>query len=122
MLPTRTVFRKPTLFYAICPDYPNVLGERLKVRGEHWRRAEEDKKAGILEFGRGTVAPPDSPLHQQELPTGIQAMNGSIMFFRFQSLEDTWKRIKEDVYYTGGIWDKEKLQIGEFIRLPSDDE
>ncbi|WWC96377.1 hypothetical protein V866_003245 [Kwoniella sp. B9012] len=124
-LPRMTSKKALPLFYAICPDYSTdpsaTLQRRLKVRAEHWRRAEEDKKEGILEFGRGTVAPPSHPLHTDpNLPANLQAMNGSIMFFRYKSLSDVWDRLKEDVYYTGDVWDKDKIQVGEFIRLPGE--
>ncbi|WWC63016.1 uncharacterized protein I303_105614 [Kwoniella dejecticola CBS 10117] len=126
MLPTRSLLnKKMPLFYAICPDYSanpsETLKNRLKVRPEHWRRAEEDKKAGILEFGRGTVPPPTSTLHTDpNLPPGLQAMDGSIMFLRYKTMEQTWERIKSDVYYTGDVWDKDKIQIGQFIKLPGE--
>lgn len=36
------------LFYAYLPDANNVLARRYEVRPTHLKRAEEDKKAGIL--------------------------------------------------------------------------
>lgn len=35
---------------------------------------------------------------------------------RQPSLEDMWRRIKDDIYWTAGVWDREKCQVGEFIR------
>ncbi|WWC88247.1 uncharacterized protein L201_003153 [Kwoniella dendrophila CBS 6074] len=132
MLSTRTLSTtsktmKLKLFYAICPDYSTdpaqTLQQRLKVRSKHWERAQEDKKNGILYFGRGTVPPSNSSLHEvPDLPSGVQAMNGSIMFMRYQSIIEMEDRIKSDIYYTDNVWDKEKIQIGEFIRLPEDDQ
>ncbi|WWD18858.1 hypothetical protein CI109_103313 [Kwoniella shandongensis] len=114
--------RKSPLFYAFCPDYPNVLTKRLEVRPKHFERVEADKKAGIFEFGRGMLPPPSSPLHTHpSLPSGTQAMEGSIMFFRLPTLEDVWKRVKEDVYWSEGIWDKEKTVVGQFIKGPEEE-
>ncbi|WVF69059.1 hypothetical protein IAT40_003833 [Kwoniella sp. CBS 6097] len=118
---------KLSLFFAFCPDNtgPEVFTTRLRVRPKHFERVEEDKKAGILEFGRGFLPPSNSSLFShpaiESLPNK-QPMAGSIMFFRYPSLEDTWKRVKEDVYWTEGVWDREKVQVGEFLRVPSDDE
>ena len=33
------------------------------------------------------------------------------MVYVFPSLDDCWTRIKEDVYWTEGVWDKERLFI-----------
>ncbi|OCF35077.1 hypothetical protein I316_03117 [Kwoniella heveanensis BCC8398] len=119
---------KLSLFFAFCPDGtgPEVFATRLRVRPKHFERVEEDKKAGILEFGRGFLpSSPDSPLYSHPATASLpnkQPMAGSIMFFRYPSIGDTWKRVKEDVYWTEGVWDRGKVQVGEFLRVPSDDE
>ncbi|WVQ73489.1 hypothetical protein IAR50_003061 [Cryptococcus sp. DSM 104548] len=115
---------KPRLFYAYLPDTvgPNVLATRFKARPAHLKRAEEDKKSGKLEFGRGFLPPPSHPLYNDPaLPVGAQPMAGSIMFFRMESLEEVWERLKSDVYWTEGIWNGEKAQVGEFVKMPGDD-
>ncbi len=49
-------------------------------------------------------------------------MAGSVMHFKMASLDDVWARIKEDKYWTGGVWDKENVKVHEFIKAPGDDE
>jgi hypothetical protein len=39
---------RQSLFFAFCPDQPDALERRMKVRAQHWARASEDKKEGIL--------------------------------------------------------------------------
>ena len=43
-------------------------------------------------------------------------MDGSLMIFRAPSLDQAWKRIKEDIYYTAGVWNKEECVVKEFIK------
>lgn len=37
------------------------------------------------------------------------------MIFRMNTIEEVWARIKDDAYWTQGIWDKEKGDVKEFI-------
>lgn len=68
-------------------------------------------------FGLGYLPPAHSPLFSHpSIPPGKQPMAGSFMIMRQNNMEDMWKRIKEDVYWTEGVWDQGKLEIGEFIR------
>lgn len=45
-------------------------------------------------------------------------MAGSLMIFHSESLETAWERIREDVYYTAGVWDKDKVAVNQFINPP----
>ncbi|WVR06691.1 hypothetical protein IAU60_003723 [Kwoniella sp. DSM 27419] len=122
---SQRLLRKIPLFIAFCPDAKgaNVLSTRLKVRPEHFVRVEQDKKDGVLEFGRGFVPPSGSPLHTNpDLKPGQQAMAGSVMFFRLPDLDAAWARVKEDVYWTEGVWDREACRVEEFLRMPEDDQ
>ncbi|KAI9634608.1 uncharacterized protein MKK02DRAFT_11303, partial [Dioszegia hungarica] len=104
------------LFFAFCPDQPDALERRMKVRAQHWARASEDKKEGILFFGLGYLPPAGSPLFNSPLvPAGKQPMAGSFMIMRQPDMDAMWKRIKDDVYWTAGVWDRETTQVGEFI-------
>ena len=43
-------------------------------------------------------------------------MDGSLLIFRAVSLDKAWERIKEDIYWTAGVWDAEKCVVREFIK------
>ena len=43
-------------------------------------------------------------------------MAGSLLLFRADSLEDAWKRIRDDVYWTAGVWDQDRCVVEEFIK------
>ena len=43
-------------------------------------------------------------------------MAGSVLVFRATSLDEAWKRVKDDVYWTEGVWDAEKCVVEEFIK------
>jgi hypothetical protein len=45
-------------------------------------------------------------------------MAGSLMLFHSESLSTAWERIKSDVYYTGQVWDTERIVLEEFITPP----
>ena len=40
---------------------------------------------------------------------------GTFTIFVFPSLEDVWNRLKEDVYWTSNIWDKDRIIVEELI-------
>jgi uncharacterized protein YciI len=45
-------------------------------------------------------------------------MAGSLLVFHSESLDSAWARVKEDEYYTAGVWDREKVVVNEFITPP----
>ncbi|TFY74026.1 hypothetical protein EWM64_g9986 [Hericium alpestre] len=79
------------LFAVWAPDYPDALPRRL----ESWGGAMVDEAS---------------------LPSSVTAkkMEGSVMTFRAASLEEVKSIIERDIYWTGNVWDKEKLQIKPF--------
>lgn len=40
------------------------------------------------------------------------------MIIRAKDLDAAWARIKDDVYWTGGVWDKEEMRIEQLISHP----
>lgn len=48
-------------------------------------------------------------------------MAGSVMIYRYPTIEEAWARIKADKYWTGGVWDKEKVDVREIIGAPVDE-
>jgi len=40
---------------------------------------------------------------------------GSFSIYVMPTLEDVWKRLKEDVYWTADIWDKDRVIVEELL-------
>ncbi|KLT44165.1 hypothetical protein CC85DRAFT_229877, partial [Cutaneotrichosporon oleaginosum] len=104
-------------FLCYCPDRtgPGVLETRLKVRAEHFAGYKRTLEAGNAEFGRAFLPPPGDELYSPDrlavLPPNVQPMGGSVLMLRYPSLEEAWARVKEDVYYTAGVWDPERVFV-----------
>ncbi|EIW67764.1 hypothetical protein TREMEDRAFT_33268 [Tremella mesenterica DSM 1558] len=116
---------KSKLFIAFMPDYEDelTLTKRLKVREEHLNRFQREKEMGMFTFGRGYLPPPQSSLHSHpSLKPGQQAMAGSVLLMTSESLSAAWERVKDDVYWTAGVWDKERGRVEEFVKMPGDEE
>jgi len=75
-------------------------------------------------FGRAFVD--DKNSHHRSQPTLTPAeqhdgMAGSVMIYRYPTIEDCWDRIKGDAYYTEDVWDKERIVVREIIGAEGDD-
>ncbi|RSH84086.1 hypothetical protein EHS25_005331 [Saitozyma podzolica] len=114
------------LYFIYGPDYPGAVQKRLAARPAHLAMGAESGKKGEKVFGRGFLsqeyshteaAPPPSFPSDQANP----GMAGSGMIYRFKTLDDAWKRIKADPYWTEGVWDKEKMTIVELMEGPNDE-
>ncbi|TCD66660.1 hypothetical protein EIP91_001078 [Steccherinum ochraceum] len=101
----------PTTFkFAIwAPDYSDeeCLARRLSVRERHLVNAKKLTEAGTLKLGGAMLK---DGTHLTDQPK----MQGSLMIYEAESIDVVWKLIKEDIYYTGNVWDKERLQITPF--------
>lgn len=73
-------------------------------------------------FGLGFLpSDADSPLHTHPALSsqpGLQPMAGSLMIIRAENLGAAWARIKADVYWTAGVWDKDKMKVEQLISHP----
>jgi hypothetical protein len=45
-------------------------------------------------------------------------MGGSVLLLRYPSLADAWARVKQDVYWTAGVWDPERTVVEQFCEPP----
>ncbi|TXT13592.1 hypothetical protein VHUM_00959 [Vanrija humicola] len=110
------------LYLCYCPDYPDNVEARLKVREAHLAEATKDKESGASVFGRAYLSD-NVATHEAGKPAAdqIPGMAGSFMVLRFPTLEACWERIKADKYWTAGVWDKEKLRVHEIIGAPVDE-
>jgi hypothetical protein len=46
-------------------------------------------------------------------------MAGSVLLMHQPSLSAMWDRIRADVYYTAGVWDRDAVRVHEFIPAPA---
>ncbi|OCK81812.1 hypothetical protein K432DRAFT_391844 [Lepidopterella palustris CBS 459.81] len=90
----------------IAPDFPDSLQKRLNVRQTHLENLQKDPESFWL-WGGAFL---DEPSKEGETPK----MKGSAMLVWANSKEEVLKRLKNDVYVTGEVWDFEKLQIFPF--------
>ncbi|KAL1741190.1 hypothetical protein HDZ31DRAFT_84977 [Schizophyllum fasciatum] len=98
-------------FLVYAPDYPDCLDRRLAVRPQHLERAKQDQDSKLQIYGSPFRPRPGTSLHDAPLPADVPRIAGSFMVYTFPTLEDCWTRIKEDVYWTERVWDKEKLFV-----------
>jgi hypothetical protein len=59
---------------------------------------------GLIAVGGASL---DEPL-QEGQPAKI---NGSVLIAEADTVDEVWKAVKSDVYYTSGVWDVEKVRI-----------
>ena len=43
------------------------------------------------------------------------------MIFKYATIDDVWARIKDDLYWTAGVWDKENARVDQLLAAPGDD-
>jgi len=44
-----------------------------------------------------------------------EKMIGSVLFFEAESVEEVRKIVESDIYYSTGVWDKEKISVLPFV-------
>ncbi|RDX47528.1 hypothetical protein OH76DRAFT_1354079 [Lentinus brumalis] len=95
-------------FIVYAPDMTDAdtLQRRLSVRPAHLEKAAEYIKDGMFKVA-GAMLTPESIAS----PTAEKKMVGSVFICEAESLEEVRKVMQSDVYYTSGVWDKEKLVI-----------
>ncbi|KAF9816775.1 hypothetical protein IEO21_03855 [Rhodonia placenta] len=99
-------------FVVYAPDMtdPDAFQRRLSVRPSHVARADGLVNSGLIRVG-GAMLTPESIAS----PTAEKKMIGSVIIFEADSIETVRKAIESDIYYTGNVWDKEKLVILPFV-------
>ncbi|WOO77891.1 Aspercryptin biosynthesis cluster protein B [Vanrija pseudolonga] len=112
------------LYFVYAPDAPNRIENRLKVRAEHFAGFGALIKSGNAVWGQGIVDT-DAETHKGGAERAadfdqVQHLNGSGLLYRFDTIEEAWERVKADVYWTGDVWDKDKVVVREMIGIPAD--
>ncbi|KAK5701673.1 hypothetical protein LTR97_004491 [Elasticomyces elasticus] len=85
----------------ILPDKPNCLAARMKVRPDHLANLKPNVESGFWVMGGASL---DEPVKEGE----AAKINGSVMMAVADTKEEVMQKIKEDLYYTSGVWDVEK--------------
>jgi len=110
---TRNMSSSPTkrIFCVYAPDYttPGTLDIRISVREEHLKGIAERRSSGIAKFGGPLLAPELTDENDRK------KMIGSLMFYEAESIEKVREVVESDIYYTSGVWDKEKICILPFL-------
>jgi uncharacterized protein len=91
-------------YLAIIYDKPGMLQRRLEVREKHLEVARPDNRSGLLPLGGGLA---------EEFPeTGQQfQFVGSTLIVSANSKAEALERLKQDIYYTSGVWDLDNALI-----------
>ncbi|KAI7254085.1 hypothetical protein KC343_g3805 [Hortaea werneckii] len=91
----------------ILPDAAGKLSKRMEVRPDHLNNLKPHVDSGLWVFGGASL---DEPIKEGEPPK----INGSVMLAVADTKEEVMKSVKEDVYFTSGVWDESKIQIFPF--------
>ena len=71
----------------------------------------------IPEFGLA-FKPPSPAALPADIPPSTPNMAGSTMIFRATDLNAAWERIRSDVYWTEGVWDRDGCILREYVVNP----
>ncbi|KAJ7098259.1 hypothetical protein C8R44DRAFT_642846 [Mycena epipterygia] len=103
-----TTSASPTLpkFFVHAPDKtdPEAFARRLSVRTKHLEVARKAIDDGSIRIA-GALLTPESLLSENK------KMIGSMFIFEAENIEAVKKIIENDIYYTSGVWDPERIVI-----------
>ncbi|KAJ6532760.1 hypothetical protein DFH09DRAFT_993709 [Mycena vulgaris] len=93
-------------FFVHAPDKTDseAFTRRLSVRTKHLEAA---KKA----IGDGSIRIAGALLTPESLLSEDKKMIGSMFIFEAENIEEVKKIIENDIYYTSGVWDPERIVI-----------
>jgi len=80
---------------------------RSEIRAQHHANMMAYKEKGVI-----TQAYPLASPESVHLPASEKKLLGSSLTFEVPSVEDVRKILEGDVFWTGNVWDKEKIVIG----------
>ncbi|EKM52902.1 uncharacterized protein PHACADRAFT_127014 [Phanerochaete carnosa HHB-10118-sp] len=93
-------------FFVYTPDYtdPDAPNRRAAVRPKHLENAKRIRAQGVIRLGGALISP-------ETYQSAERKMIGSMGVYQAENIEAVQKVIEEDIYYTGNVWDKEKIII-----------
>ncbi|KAF8875800.1 hypothetical protein CPB84DRAFT_1689464 [Gymnopilus junonius] len=99
-------------FFVYAPDKtePGTLERRLSVREQHLVGARAGHESGFIRIG-GMLTTPDAITN----PDAPKKMVGSAFILEAETIDQVKNMIENDIYYTSGVWDPEKVVILPFF-------
>ncbi|KAJ7698586.1 hypothetical protein B0H17DRAFT_1050119 [Mycena rosella] len=93
-------------FFVHAPDKtdPDAFARRLSVRSKHLEGAKKSIEDGSIRIA-GALLTPESLLSEEK------KMVGSMFIFEAENIETVKKIVENDIYYTSGVWDPERIVI-----------
>jgi len=103
-----TTLSNRQMFFVYAPDKTDegTLQRRLSVRPKHLERSTKMFETGFIRVA-GAMLTPESI----QTPSSEKKMIGSVLILEAENMGAVRKAIEEDIYYTSGVWDPEKLII-----------
>jgi len=100
------------MFFVYAPDKTDegTFQRRLSVRPTHLVRSTGMFETGFIRAA-GAMLTPESV----ETPTSEKKMIGSVLIMEAENMAAVRKAVEEDIYYTSGVWDPEKLLITPWV-------
>ncbi|KIM79013.1 hypothetical protein PILCRDRAFT_74837 [Piloderma croceum F 1598] len=100
------------MFLVYAPDKTDqgTFQRRLSVRPKHLVRSTQMFESGFIKVA-GAMLTPESI----ETPSSERKMIGSVLIVEAENIGAVRKAIEEDIYYTSGVWDPEKLMITPWV-------
>ncbi|KAI0753470.1 hypothetical protein C8Q80DRAFT_1152361 [Daedaleopsis nitida] len=95
-------------FIVYAPDMTDdgAFQRRLNVRSSHLDKARGHVAEGTIKLA-GAMLTPESIAS----PAAEKKMVGSVFICEAETLKSVRHLMESDIYYTSGVWDKEKLVI-----------
>nr|VWO99809.1 Uncharacterized protein [Ganoderma boninense] len=103
--PSSAPARQKFIVYAPDMSDEGAFQRRLSVRQSHLDNATIQAGNGVVKLGGAMLTP------ESIVPGAEKKMVGSVFVCEAESLEAVRNLMENDVYYTNGVWDKEKLVI-----------
>ncbi|KAK3628213.1 hypothetical protein LTR56_018727 [Elasticomyces elasticus] len=83
------------------------MRQHVDLASDHLANLKPNVESGFWVMGGASL---DEPVKEGE----AAKINGSVMMAVADTKEEVLAKIKEDLYYTSGVWDVEKIQIFPF--------
>lgn len=100
----RTISTVSRKFLVYAPDKENSAALRYKIRAKHFEAVTPLIQSGVIKVA-GMMITPDSIDKEGQDREPV----GSMLIVQAESLEKAQEIIQSDIYYTSGLWDRERL-------------